>query len=154
MKLTGSYTIAAPLSDVWQKLTDPDVLRRATPGCQSLEEKAPYQYRAVLKAGIGPVKGTFHGDIALTDIVPEKSYTMTSRAASTVGFVEGVGRVELESNGDGTTIVHFSGEAKVGGTLASVGGRLVEAAAQKNIRDTFANLARELQSPPATARLA
>lgn len=152
MKLEGSYTIAAPLDAVWSKLMDPAVLQRAIPGCQSLEEKAPHQYRAVLKAGVGPVKGTFHGDITLTDIVPEKSYTLTSNSKSTAGFVEGVGRVELEGNGDATTIVRFTGEAKVGGMLASVGGRLVEAAAQKNIRDTFDNLARELNSATPSAR--
>ncbi|HET7184260.1 MAG TPA: carbon monoxide dehydrogenase subunit G [Terriglobales bacterium] len=152
MKLEGSYTIAAPLDAVWSKLLDPAVLQRAIPGCQSLEEKAPHQYRAVLKAGVGPVKGTFHGDITLTDIVPEKSYTLTSNSKSTAGFVEGVGRVELEGNGDATTIVRFTGEAKVGGMLASVGGRLVEAAAQKNIRDTFDNLARELNSATPSAR--
>ncbi|MGZ4832479.1 MAG: SRPBCC family protein [Terriglobales bacterium] len=152
MKLEGSYTIAAPLDAVWSKLMDPTVLQRAIHGCQSLEEKAPNQYRAVLKAGVGPVKGTFHGDITLTDIVPEKSYTLTSNSKSTAGFVEGVGRVELEGNGDATTIVRFTGEAKVGGMLASVGGRLVEAAAQKNIRDTFDNLARELNSATPSAR--
>jgi carbon monoxide dehydrogenase subunit G len=140
------HTISAPPVAVWQKLMDPAVLQRAMPGCQKLEEKAPNQYRAMLKAGVGPVKGTFHGDITIADIVPEKSYTLTSRANSSVGFVEAVGHVELESDGDGTTIVRFRGEAKVGGMLASVGGRLVEAAAQKNIRDTFANLARELDS--------
>ena len=97
---------------------------------------------------------TFHGDISIGNIVPEKSYILTSRANSTAGFVEGIGRVELEGNGDGTTMVRFSGEAKVGGMLASVGGRLVEAAAQKNIRDTFANLARELNAAADAARLA
>ena len=73
MKLEGTYTIAAPLDAVWRNLMDPAVLQRAMPGCQKLEEKAPNQYRAVLKAGVGPVKGTFHGDINIADIVPEKS---------------------------------------------------------------------------------
>ena len=54
--------------------------------------------------------------ITIADIVPEKSYTITSHAKSTAGFVEGVGRVELEGNGDGSTLVRFSGEAKVGGS--------------------------------------
>ena len=93
MKLEGTYTIAAPLDAVWRNLMDPAVLQRAMPGCQKLEEKAPNQYRAVLKAGVGPVKGTFHGDINIADIVPEKSYNLTSRANSTAGFVEGIGRV-------------------------------------------------------------
>jgi carbon monoxide dehydrogenase subunit G len=154
MKLEGTYTIPARLDAVWRNLMDPAMLQRAMPGCQSLEQKAPNEYRAVLKAGVGPVKGTFHGDVTIGDIVPEKSYTITSHAKSTAGFVEGVGRVELERNGDASTVVRFSGEAKVGGMLASVGGRLVEAAAQKNIRDTFANLARELNAAADSARLA
>jgi carbon monoxide dehydrogenase subunit G len=151
MKLEGTYTIAAPLDAVWRNLMDPAVLQRAVPGCQRLEEKVPNQYRAILKTGVGPVKGTFHGDITISDIVPETSYTLTSRATSTAGFVEGVGRVELESAG-ADTIVRFSGEAKVGGMLLSVGARLVEAAAHKSVRDTFANLARELDAAAAAAR--
>jgi carbon monoxide dehydrogenase subunit G len=149
MKLEGAYKITAPLEAVWRRLMDPAVLRRAMPGCEKLEEIGQHRYRAVLKAGVGPVKGTFNGDVTLSDIVPEKSYTLTSRATSNVGFVEGVGRVQLESFG-GETIVRFSGEAKVGGMLASVGGRLIEAAAQKNMRETFANLAHELSSGPTT----
>ncbi len=153
MTLEGSYKIPAPLQTVWQKLMDPEFLQRAMPGCQSLEQKAPNEYRAVLKAGVGPVKGTFHGDVVIGDIVPEHSYTITSRAKSTAGFVEGVGRVQLEDDGTGGTTVRFTGEAKVGGMLASVGGRLVEAAARKNIRDTFDNLARELTSSSAASAL-
>ena len=143
MKLEATHRITAPLEAVWRKLMDPAVLRRAMPGCEIVEEVGQYRYRAVLKTGVGPVKGTFNGEVTLSDIVHEKGYTLTSRATSNVGFVEGVGRVQLESFA-GETIVRFSGEAKVGGMLASVGGRLVEAAAQKNMRDTFANLAHEL----------
>ncbi len=149
MKIEGAYKITAPLEAVWRRLMDPAVLRRAMPGCEKLEEIGQHRYRAVLKAGVGPIKGTFNGDVTLSDIVPEKSYTLTSRATSNVGFVEGVGRVQLESFG-GETIVRFSGEAKVGGMLASVGGRLIEAAAQKSMRETFDNLAHELSSGPIT----
>ncbi len=149
MKLEATHKITAAPEAVWRKLMDPAVLRRAMPGCQSLEEVGQHRFRAVLKAGVGPIKGTFNGDVTLSEIVPEKSYTVTSRATSSVGFVEGVGRVQLEHFG-GETIVRFSGEAKVGGTLASVGSRLIEAAAQKNMRDTFNNLARELSIGPVT----
>ncbi len=149
MKLEGAHKITAPIEAVWKKLMDPEVLRRSLPGCEKLEPSGEHRYRAVLKAGVGPVKGTFSGEVALSDILPEKSYTLTSRVTSNVGFAEGVGKIELESFA-GETIVRFSGEAKVGGMLASVGGRLVEAAAQKNIRETFANLTRELSAGAVT----
>ncbi len=145
MKVEGSYRIAAPVAVVWRKLMDPGVLQRALPGCEKLEPAGENTYRTVVKAGVGPIRGTFQGDVTLSDIVPEKSYRLTSRAKAAVGFVEGSGAVELEP-ADAGTLIRFSGDVKVGGMLASVGGRLVEAAAQKNIRDTFDNLAREAQT--------
>ena len=145
MKVEGTYVIPAPLSKVWEKLMDPGVLQRSMPGCERLEPTGDHSYRAVLKAGVGPVKGTFNGEVTLSDIEPGQGYSMLSRAKSPVGFVEGSGRVQLVEVEGGTTI-HFIGEVKIGGMLASVGGRLIEAAAQKNIKDTFANLAREVQA--------
>ena len=144
MKLEGSYKIAAPRAKVWMALLDPKVLARAIPGCEKLEPAGEHRYQAVLKAGVGAIKGTFTSEITLTDLDPQKSYTLTSRAKAPVGFVEGKGRVRLEETG-GETTVKFSGEAKVGGMLASIAGRLVEAAAQKNIHDLFTNLAREIE---------
>ena len=144
MKVEGTYVIPAPLAKVWEKLMDPGVLQRSMPGCEKLEPTGDHSYRAVMKAGIGPVKGTFNSEVTLSDIEPNSGYSLLTRAKSAVGFVEGSGRIQLVEMEGGTTI-HFIGEVKVGGTLASVGGRLVEAAAQKNIKDTFENLTREIQ---------
>ena len=144
MKLEGSFTIAAPRAKVWHALLDPGVLQRSIPGCEKLTPAGDNRYTAVLKAGVGAIKGTFNSEVTISNLQPEKSYTLSSRAKAPVGFVEGSGRVELKEDGE-STVVHFSGEAKVGGMLASVAGRLIEAAAQKNIRDMFANLAREIE---------
>lgn len=142
MKLAGEQSVPAPRADVWRALMDPAVLERSIPGCEKLEPLGENRYRATLKAGLGSIQGKFTGEVALSDIVPGKAYTLSTSAKSTVGFVEGKGRVELEDAGK-ETLVKFSGEVKTGGMLAAVGSRLVEAAARKNLDDMFANLARE-----------
>ena len=142
MKIEGSHQVAAPRAAVWRVLMDPGALQRAIPGCQKLEATGPNAYRATIKAGVGPIKGTFTGDMTIADIVPEKSYTLTSHTKAPMGFVEGKGKVLLEDAGE-ETVVHYSGEVKIGGLLASVGERLIDAAARKNISEVFANLARE-----------
>jgi hypothetical protein len=142
VKLEGSHKIAAPRAAVWRALMDPAVLQRAIPGCEKLEAAGEHTYRATLKAGVGSIQGKFAGEVSLTDIVEEKSFTLTARAKAAVGFVEGKGKVALEAAGK-DTLVKFSGEVKTGGMLAAVGGRLLEAAAQKNLAEMFANLARE-----------
>ena len=142
MKIEGSHRVAAPRAAVWRVLMDPAALQRSIPGCQKLEATGPHAYRATIKAGVGPIKGTFSGDMSIADIVPEKSYTLTSHTKAPMGFVEGKGKVELEDAGE-ETVVHYTGEVKIGGMLASVGERLIDAAARKNISEVFANLARE-----------
>jgi uncharacterized protein len=141
MKIEGSYTINAPRETVWHALLDPAVLAKTIPGCESLTPAGDNRYTAVIKAGVGAIKGKFTTEMAISDIDPQQGYTLTSRAKAPVGFVEGNGRVRLEGGNDGQpTTIAFSGEAKMGGALASVAGRLFEAAAKKNTDEMFQNL--------------
>ena len=143
MKLEGAQRVAAPRAAVWRALMDPAVLRRILPGCEKFEAVGPHHYTAEFKAGIGAFKSSFQGEVTLSNLKPEKSYTLTSKAKGSGAFVEGAAQVELEDAGKGTN-VKYSAEVKVGGALAALGGRLMEAAAHKNIGDTFASLAREM----------
>jgi uncharacterized protein len=141
MKIEGSYTINAPRETVWHALLDPAVLAKTIPGCESLTPAGDNRYTAVIKAGVGAIKGKFTTEMTIGDIDPQQGYTLTSRAKAPVGFVEGNGRVRLEGGNDGQpTTIAFSGEAKMGGALASVAGRLFEAAAKKNTDEMFQNL--------------
>jgi uncharacterized protein len=134
MKIEGAYTINAPRETVWHALLDPAVLAKVIPGCEKLTAIGENRYTAVVKAGVGAIKGTFTSEFAISEIEPLQGYTLTSRAKAPVGFVEGNGR-----DGQPTTS-SFIGEAKMGGALASVAARLFEAAAKKNTDEMFQNL--------------
>src|SRR5512133_521504 len=101
MKIEGSYTIKAPRETVWHALLDPAVLAKTIPGCESLTPAGENRYTAVIKAGVGAIKGRFSSEMTITDIEPQQGYTLTSRAKAPVGFVEGNGRVRLEGGNDG-----------------------------------------------------
>ena len=85
MKLSGSFTIAAPRASVWQALLDPAILQRSIPGCEKLTSTGENRYSAVVKLGVGAIKGTFTSEIALSDLKPPESYTLTSRAKDASG---------------------------------------------------------------------
>jgi len=142
VKLAGTQKVPAPRAAVWRALMDPAVLRRILPGCEKFEAAGEHHYTAEFKAGIGAFKSSFQGEVKLSSIKPEKSYTLSSKAKGSGAFVEGTAQVELEDAGKETN-VKYTAEVKVGGALAALGGRLMEAAAHKNIADTFANLAKE-----------
>src|SRR5438067_7111000 len=133
MKLEGTYRIPAARAEVWNALLDPAILRRSIPGCEKLDPAGQNKYNATFRAGVGAIKGTFSGDVEISDLDPQNAYTLRSRVKSPVGFVEGSGRIQLAESVPGSpeTVISYSGDAKIGGMLASIAGRLIEAAAKK-----------------------
>ena len=146
MKITGTHEIKIPRERVYAALTDPQILQHCIPGCQSLEETSANNYIATMKAGVGPVKGVFKGHVHLEDMQPPEHYQMIVDGKGGPGFVKGTGNFHLESNSDGT-IVRYEGEMQVGGVIASVGQRMIEAAAKMLAAQFFKALESEINSP-------
>ena len=76
MKIEGHFKFPAPAQEVWDLLTDPQSLQHCTPGCKQLTEIAADEFEATMEVGIGPIKGTFHGKIAMKEKAPPRSYRL------------------------------------------------------------------------------
>ena len=145
MKIEGSYPFAAPRDVVWPILLDPEVLANVMPGCEALETVGENQYHGILKIKVGPVQGKFQGDIVLADITSPESCNISVNGKGAPGFVKGSGSLRLEADGDMTTL-HYSGDAQVGGRLASVGQRLLDTSANAIIRQSLEGLGQQVQA--------
>ncbi len=139
MKINGTHTFAAPTEVIWPMLLDPHVLANVMPGCEKLEQVAENEYQGILKIKVGPVQGNFNGNIVLSDIQSPESYAIVVDGKGAPGFVKGNGRLRLEPSGD-STILHYEGDAQVGGRLASVGQRLLDTSANAIIRQSLEGL--------------
>ncbi len=145
MKIEGSYPFAAPRDILWPMLLDPQVLANIMPGCESLETVGENQFQGILKIKVGPVQGKFQGDVVLSDISNPESYAITVNGKGAPGFVKGTGSMRLEADGD-MTMLHYSGDAQVGGRLASVGQRLLDTSANAIIRQSLEGLGQQVQA--------
>jgi carbon monoxide dehydrogenase subunit G len=143
MKIEGTHEIKAPREFVYQAITDPLILQRCIPGCQSLEKTEENTYIATMKAGVGSVKGTFKGNVRLEDMQAPTHYRMTVDGKGAPGFVKGTGIFNLEERNGGTAIA-YEGEMKVGGVIAGVGQRMIEAAAKMLAHQFFSALENEI----------
>jgi carbon monoxide dehydrogenase subunit G len=65
-----------------------------------------------------------------------------------IGFTRGDGVLQLTPDDNGTT-VQFDGEVQVGGTIASVGQRLLDTTSRMLIKRFFGRFNAELASAPA-----
>ncbi|MBI3403556.1 MAG: carbon monoxide dehydrogenase subunit G [Acidobacteria bacterium] len=136
MKLTLSSTVPADPSRVFAALTDPEVLRRTIPGCETLTATGPDAYEATLKIGVAGLKGTYTGKAAITDQRPPERLTLSFEGKGGPGFVRGSAAITLTADGDATR-VDCAADVHVGGLIAAIGSRLVDAAARKLADDFF-----------------
>ena len=130
MKLSGSYQINLSKEKVWEALNDPEVLKKAIPGCEEFTKNSDTQFTAKATNKIGPFNASFTGDIELTDLNPPNSYKITGSGNSPVGFASGEAKVKLEDHSCGTNLI-YEVEANVGGKIAQVGSRLIDMTAKK-----------------------
>jgi carbon monoxide dehydrogenase subunit G len=129
MKIEGAHIVSSRRQDLWQLMTDPEILRRTVPGCQALEAADDGSYKITLKAGVGSIKGVFTGTIRLEDLRQPEHYRLVVDAKGSVGFLKGTGDLDLVDEGAQTTI-KYSGEVSIGGTIASVGQRMVQSSSR------------------------
>jgi carbon monoxide dehydrogenase subunit G len=139
MKIEGTQELHAPRERVFLALTDPKILQRCIPGCESLDKTAEDTYAAVLKAGVGPIKGTFKGEVRLEDMRPPDHYRIVVEGKGALGFAKGTADFDLEEK-DGETLIKYAGELQIGGPIAGVGQRMIEAAAKTMAARFFTTL--------------
>jgi carbon monoxide dehydrogenase subunit G len=149
MEITGEYLVPAPQQRVWEALNDPRVLQASIAGCQSLEKVSDTEFSAIVTTRVGPVSATFRGTVNLSELDPPNGYTLTGRGqGGAAGFAKMTSRVTLVPQ-EGQTLLRYTAQAEIGGKLASVGSRLVQAVAKKNADDFFAAFTRQLGGAPA-----
>ena len=147
MKIEGTQEVHASRERVFDCLTDPDILKRCIPGCERLEETGERAYALTLRAGVGSIKGVFTGTVRLEDVQVPTHYRMVIEGKGQPGFLKGTGTLDFEER-DGETVVTYVGDAQVGGTIASVGQRMIQAAAKMMVAQFFAAVETEAQADP------
>ena len=130
MKLSGSYQINLSKEKVWEALNNPEILKKAIPGCEEFTKNSDTEFTAKATNKIGPFNASFTGDVELKDLNPPNSYKITGSGNSPVGFASGEAFVKLEDNEQGTKLI-YEVEANVGGKIAQVGSRLIDMTAKK-----------------------
>ncbi|MEV7005027.1 carbon monoxide dehydrogenase subunit G [Streptosporangium sp. NPDC051022] len=137
MKVTGSAVLHAPVDEVWTALNDPAVLSRTIPGCKGLEETEPSAYRMTVTAGVATIKGTYQGEVRLTDRRPPNSFVLRASGGGGPGTVSADVLVSLTEEAGGHTLLEYDADAVVGGMIGGVGQRVLSTVAKRTAREFF-----------------
>jgi carbon monoxide dehydrogenase subunit G len=153
MDMTGERRIPAPRQTVWEALNNPDVLKLSIPGCESLEKLEGDQMRATAAVKVGPMSARFSGKVQLSDIDPPNGYRISGEGqGGPAGFAKGGANVALKDDGT-DTLLTYTVNAQIGGKLAQLGARLIDATAKQMADAFFDRFSQQVQAmmPPAAA---
>ncbi len=144
VKIDGCFNFNASRETVWRVLNDPSLIAKHLPGCESMEATGEDCYRAVLKIGVGAIKGTYHTTMRIAEKQPPQGYTLHVEGSGNPGFAKGQGTVRLTESG-GKTVLTYSGDLQIGGLIARVGQRIVAPLSQQMARAFFEGLGGEAE---------
>jgi uncharacterized protein len=136
MEISGQHRFSAPRGRVWELLLDPKILQQCLPGAEELIEVGPEEYEARMKIGVAAIRGTYQGRVKIVEKDEPNSYRMAVEGKGPAGQISGDAKIDLAEDGDGT-LVNWAGNANVRGTLARVGGRVMQPAAKMIVGQFF-----------------
>jgi carbon monoxide dehydrogenase subunit G len=125
LEIKGEHVFTASKTDLWALLNDPEVLKRAIPGCNSVERIAEDRYRMGLKLQVANVSGEYMGEVAIRDRREPHHYVLAVGGEGSIGFMKGEGIFDLEERAEGGTLLRYAGSAELGGVVAGVGQRVL-----------------------------
>ena len=144
LQYTGEERIPASLDTVWAFVTDPQKVGHCFPDVVDVTVQDATHFEAIVKVGVGPVRGKFKMKV---ELVPTDSKRRIDMKMSGGGFgsaVDLTSGADIVDGGDGTTLLKWSGEAEARGPVAAVGGRVLDAQAEKLIAQAFGNVRQQL----------
>jgi carbon monoxide dehydrogenase subunit G len=146
LEFSGSSEITAPGERVWGRLMDPDFLARSAPGVESVEVIDPTHFKIVSGFGAGSFKVRFTMDVALFDIVPDRSARMRMQAQAPGSAVDVLSSIEIQEVDPNTVRLNWSATSEITGTVAGLGARLMEGAARRLTEQFWADFAQRVTS--------
>ena len=145
MKLEGTHQLEARRERVYQSLVNAEVLQRCIPGCERLERTGENTFSATIRTGVGSIKGVFEGKVQLEDLREPEHFRIVVEGKGGPGFLKGSGDLDLAQE-ENTTKVTYAGDVQVGGTIASVGQRMIQGAAKMMAAQFFTCLGAEAKT--------
>ncbi len=140
--LVGEGTTTVPIARqaLWDLLLDPETLAKVLPGCRELKTVGANSYLADMMIRVGPVRGKFVADVALSDLDEPNALRLSGSAAGALGAARGGGVIRLSDDPDADgigTVVSYDYDIHLSGTITAVGGRLLDGALRVLIAGFF-----------------
>jgi uncharacterized protein len=147
MHFEGSVPIKASRDKVWAFVIDPNQVGQCGPGVEKIEVVDDTHFKATAKVGIGFISARFNVDMTFAELTPPDKAVIKAHGQAPGSAVDADAQMALSDGPDGTTVMDWTADVNIAGTLAGVGARLIEGTANKMIGQTFECMRAKLETP-------
>ncbi len=145
MQLTGKHVLQASPARIWSMLMDTDTLSRIVPGITRLEKTGDHSYKSILEIKMGPVSGSFTGDLQMEDVNEQRGFVLKVKQHSKIGNADSSIKIDIAAAGEEQTEISFDGNVRLTGVLGHMGHRVMGGVSHTLTNQFFANLEKELK---------
>lgn len=153
MLIEDSFTVAAPLEEVWAVLSDPIALAECFPGVEEVQRLDELRTTALLRVKIGYISAAFGVDGEIVEV--QAPYLIRSRLQGRDkklgSMVIGETCLRLTPSVGGT-VVHYAGDISITGHVASLGRSFIERKAKQDLAQFASKVQERLCGRPTMAR--
>jgi carbon monoxide dehydrogenase subunit G len=146
LRFAGHMEVRAPKEKVWTFLIDPQAVSKCLPDVQKLDVFEDGKFRAVVRVGVGFIKGNFTFDVAMTDLRAPTHAVLTGRGGGLGSAVDVSSSVDLADAPDGSTLLEWKADVVVSGPIASMGGRVLNSTVEKKAAELFECLKAQVEA--------
>jgi carbon monoxide dehydrogenase subunit G len=151
LQFNGQEVIAAPKAVVWAFINDPNAIANCMPDVLETAVHDAHNFDATVQVALGPVRGKFKFKVQLQPQPGDDHMDLKIGGGGLGSVVDLTAGADIKDNGDGTTTLDWKATASMRGPVATIGGRVVDAQAQRVISQTFANVKTKLAGATAAS---
>lgn len=138
MRFQGDIVVEAPREHAWTFLTDPRQITQCAPGVESLKIVDDQRFLVGVRAGVGPIRGTFTCAVMWLERQAPERARVQARCKIPASTADVMTVMTLSDLGDSRSLLHWVSEVRLSGLLGGLGGPLIQNAADAVLREVFA----------------
>jgi carbon monoxide dehydrogenase subunit G len=147
MNFDGTVTIQADRNKVWSFLTNPDAVAKCAPGVESMEIVVPNEkFKAEASIGLGNLKVRFKVDVEWTELTEPNKAALKAHGTAPGSATDVVATMELSDGDNGATVLDWTADINVMGTIASLASRMMSSVTQKLTQEFFTCMKSQIES--------
>ena len=147
MKIEKTFSVEAPINEVWAFITSPDKVAPCIPGCEGAEQTGDKTYNAAIKVKVGPIKTRFAVEIETLEENPPEfaSYLTRGEEGTKSSRLKATSTLALKSLDDKQTEVTYTSEVNLLGRLGKFGSGMMQKVADNIGGEFVATLKSQLE---------